>query len=145
MTCLLDVNVLVALVDPLHIHHGAAHEWFEGEGEAGWATCPITQNGLLRIVGSSSYTNPLRTPAAVAETLADLVTAPGHEFWADDLSLMSSPLVDVSQILGSKQVTDTYLLALARSRDGRLATFDRRLSTSAVRDGTRTRLIIPDA
>jgi toxin-antitoxin system PIN domain toxin len=141
---LLDVNVLVALIDPLHIHHGTAHKWFEREGAAGWATCPITQNGVLRIVASPSYTNSPRTPAAVAEVLADLATVPEHEFWADDLTLLSSPIVDVSQVLASKQVTDTYLLALARSHHGRLATFDRRLSTSAVRDGEATRLIVTD-
>jgi uncharacterized protein len=38
---LLDVNVLVALLDPAHLHHDAAHAWFEVKREGGWATCPF--------------------------------------------------------------------------------------------------------
>lgn len=135
MTFLLDVNVLVALIDPGHVAHEAAHTWFEKTGRADWATCPLTENGVIRVVGHPKYPNTPGTPAAVAKIVATLRSLPGHCFWAEDLSLIGSDLVDPARILTSAQVTDTYLLALARSRDGLLASFDRRLSTAAVKGG----------
>lgn len=142
MRFLLEVNVLIALIDPVHIHHGLAHDWFEREGGEAWATCPIVQNGALRIVGSPAYTNSPKTPAAVADVLAEFLATDGHEFWPDDASLLGNPLVLTAKIANAKQVTDTYLLALARSRNGRLATFDRRLMTEAVIGGDQALLVI---
>lgn len=135
MIYLLDVNVLIALIDPLHIHHEAAHAWFQQEGSEAWATCPITENGVLRIVGSPRYSNSPGTPAAVASILGQFCSLPGHVFWADDLSLLHSERIDVERLLDSQQVTDSYLLALASFHEGRLATFDRSLVTSAVHEG----------
>jgi uncharacterized protein len=135
LTFLLDVNVLIALIDPGHVSHEAAHDWFASTGSPSWATCPLTENGVIRIVGSTRYPNSPGTPAAVAEILAVMRALPGHEFWQDDLSLVGSEFVDTSRILTSAQVTDTYLLALARSRKAKLATFDRRLSSAAVAEG----------
>jgi toxin-antitoxin system PIN domain toxin len=135
MTYLLDVNVLVALVDPLHVHHGPAHGWFAADGYQSWATCPITQNGALRIIGHSSYPNSPGSPAAVATVLAEFFKHAGHQFWTDEISLFDPTLVDITRLLAAKHVTDTYLLALARKRGGRLATFDRRLMTAAVTGG----------
>jgi uncharacterized protein len=132
---LLDVNVLIALVDPNHIHHDAAHEWFQDEGHPAWATCPLTENGLLRIVGHPRYPNSPGSPAAVAHLLVGLRALPGHQFWADDTSLTDPARVAVDRLLVSSQVTDTYLLSLAVARGGYLATFDRRLVTNAVRGG----------
>ena len=134
---LLDVNVLIALVDPEHVQHDAAHEWFAVEGHAAWATCPLTENGLLRIVGHARYPNSPGTPAAVAPLLAGLRSLPGHVFWPDDISLLDSGHVDASRLLSSAQVTDSYLLALAGAHGGQLASFDRRLVTDAVRGGAR--------
>ncbi|MDR4305978.1 PIN domain-containing protein [Chelatococcus sambhunathii] len=134
MRLLLDVNVLIALIDPLHGSHLTACEWFERE-PIEWATCPITENAVLRIVGSSRYANSPGSPAAAAAALGDLVAAPGHAFWPDDVSLLDAALVDVSRLLTPAQTTDSYLLALAVKRGGRLATFDRRLVTDAVRGG----------
>lgn len=135
MTFLLDVNVLIALIDPVHVSHNAAHAWFLREGQQSWATCPMTENGVLRIVGHASYPNTPGSPAVVAGILAQFRTLAGHEFWPDDVSLVGTGQVDATQILTSGQVTDSYLLALAVARQGRLATFDRRLSTKAVKGG----------
>ena len=135
MTFLLDVNVLIALIDPAHVAHDAAHTWFETTGRDDWATCPMTENGVLRIVGHPRYPNTPGSPAAVAVIVARLRELPGHRFWADDLSLVGSAQVDLTRILTSGQVTDTYLLALAQANGGKLATFDRRLSVAAVKSG----------
>jgi toxin-antitoxin system PIN domain toxin len=134
---LLDINVLIALIDPAHVQHDRAHEWFAASGEKAWATCPLTENGLLRIVGHARYPNSAGTPAAVAELLASLRDLPGHEFWPDDVSLLDQERVDRSRLLDSAQVTDSYLLALAVARGGQLATFDQRLVADAVIHGAK--------
>jgi len=140
-TFLLDVNVLIALVDPAHVQHDAAHAWFEQTGHEAWATCPITENGLLRIVGHARYPNSPGTPAAAAELLAGLRTLPGHTFWPDDISLLDAR-IDTTRLLHSGQVTDSYLLALAQAHDGQLATFDRRLIVDAVRGGAQALCVL---
>ena len=132
---LLDVNVLIALVDPGHVQHDAAHEWFAQQGHKAWATCPLTENGLLRIVGHARYPNSTGTPAAVVPLMAALRALPGHAFWPDDISLADAERIDASRLLSSAQVTDSYLLALACAHGGQLASFDRRLVTAAVRGG----------
>lgn len=142
MTYLLDVNVLIALIDPAHISHDSAHLWFESVGKASWATCPITENGVIRIVGHASYPNTPGSTADVATILTRMCELPGHVFWPDSLSLTDVVHVDTSQVLTSAQVTDTYLLALARANRGKLATFDRRLSIKAVRGGKETLHVI---
>ena len=135
MTFLLDVNVLIALIDPAHVAHDAAHAWFAREGQGAWATCPMTENGVIRIVGHPKYPNTPGSPAAVAAIVSQLRSLPGHVFWPDDISLAGADHVDPTHILTPGQVTDSYLLALATARHGRLATFDRRLSTKAVAGG----------
>lgn len=132
---LLDVNVLIALVDSAHVQHEAAHRWFAGEGHRAWATCPLTENGLLRIVGHARYPNSPGTPAAVAASLAGMRALAGHRFWPDDISLMDANHIDTARLMHSVQVTDSYLLALAHAHGGRLATFDRKLVVDAVREG----------
>ena len=140
-TWLLDVNVLLALLDPVHAHHDLAHAWFADAGAA-WASCGITQNGALRIMAHPRYGNAVASAAIAADLLADLCRQPGHVFWPSDLSLLDSPLVDRDRLLASDQVTDTYLLALAAQHGGRLATFDKRLVTSAVRGGEAARFVL---
>ena len=135
MTFLLDVNVLIALIDPGHIAHDDAHVWFGTVGQASWATCPMTENSVIRIVGHPKYPNTPGTPAEVAAIVAKLRELPGHVFWANDISLVGSTDIDPARILTSAQVTDTYLLALAAAHGGQLATFDRRLSPAAVTRG----------
>jgi toxin-antitoxin system PIN domain toxin len=135
VTFLLDVNLLIALIDSTHIGHDTAHQWFGATGAASWATCPLTENGVIRIVGHPRYPNSAGSPAAVAPLVARLRVLPGHTFWKDDFSLIDSDIVDVGQIATSAQVTDAYLLALAVANNGQLATLDRRLSPTAVRGG----------
>jgi len=132
---LLDVNVLIALLDRRHLHHEPAHAWFAAEQAKGWATCPLTQNAVLRIVGQPRYPNSPGPPAVVAPLVAELIRHPQHQFWPDSLSLLGQSGVDVSHLLEASQLTETYLLALAVHRGGRLVSFDRRLSCEAVVGG----------
>jgi uncharacterized protein len=134
---LLDVNVLIALIDPVHIHHDAAHAWFETKGKKAWATCPMTENAVLRIVGDSRYPNSPGAPAVVAEILEEALALRGHVFWPDDVSFLGNAQIDTARLLSARQVTDSYLLALAIAHEGFLATFDRHLIVSAVRGGSR--------
>lgn len=134
---LLDVNVVIALVDPHHTRHDAAHTWFPHQGHKAWATCPLTENGLLRIVGHPRYPNSPGGPAHVAPLLAGMRQLPGHVFWPDDISLLDDERLDITRLLDSSQVTDSYLLALACAHGGQLASFDRRLVKDAVRGGAR--------
>ena len=140
-TWLLDVNVLLALLDPTHLHHAPAHEWFATANRS-WASCNLSQNGALRIMSHPRYGNAVATTALAAELLSELCSQPGHVWWPADLSLLDSPLVDRSHLLSSSQVTDTWLLALAVQHGGRLATFDKRLVTSAVHGGEAARYLI---
>ncbi len=137
-TFLLDVNVLIALADPAHVQHDPAHEWFRKAGAKAFATCPITENGLLRIVGHPRYPNSPGNPSEVAAILLGIRKLPGHVFWSDDVSLMDPRLVETKSLLSASQITDSYLLALAQAHEGRLATFDRKLVATAVRNGAKT-------
>ena len=139
---LLDVNVLIALIDPAHVQHDKAHDWFAKLGKKGWATCPLTQNGVLRIVGHSRYPNSPGTPAAVAELMAMFLAHPGHEFWPDSISLLDPHQVRAGRLLDSGQVTDSYLLALAAAHGGKLASFDRQIVTDSVVNGSQRLQII---
>lgn len=135
MTFLLDVNVLIALVDGTHVSHESVHRWFATEGRRDWATCPITENGLVRIIANPKYPNAVATPADALALLGRLATLPGHVFWTDDVTLRDAAAFYADKIATAAQVTDSYLLGLAASRGGKLATLDRRLSALAVEGG----------
>jgi uncharacterized protein len=145
VTFLLDVNVLIALIDPTHVGHDAAHKWFGATGSAAWATCPLTENGVVRIVGNPKYPNSPGSPAAVVPIITRLCALSGHVFWRDELSLLDTSIIDASRLMQPAQVTDTYLLALAVTNNGRLATFDRRLTPAAVRRGRAALYVIDGA
>lgn len=132
---LLDVNVLIALIDPAHVQHDQVHDWFGGEGHKAFATCPITENGLLRIVGHPKYPNSPGPPSVVASALQAIRDLPGHAFWPDGVSLLDAEWVDAALLSSHGRVTDSYLLALARKNQGKLATLDHKLVTDAVVDG----------
>lgn len=134
---LLDANVLIALIDGRHVANPLVTEWFSDNARTGWASCPLTQNAVLRIVGGPGYRNTPGSPAAVGRNLADLLTHAGHEFWPDDISLLDETIFVPDRLTSSGQLTDTYLLGLAVRRNGRLATLDRRLVANAVRNGAR--------
>lgn len=131
MRALLDVNVLIALLDQGHAHHATARDWLSRNIEHGWASCPLTQNGCIRILSQPAYPGAL-PPVAVAERLATATNTEWHEFWPDSLSLLDGGSVNWRAVLGSRQVTDIYLLALAVNRGGRLVTFDKAIPLQAV-------------
>jgi toxin-antitoxin system PIN domain toxin len=131
MRALLDVNVLIALLDAAHVGHGNARAWLEANIDQGWASCPLTQNGCIRILSQPAYPGS-QPPSVVAARLAEALQTPWHTFWPDDLSLLDPGCVDWRQVLGSRQLTDVYLLALAVRRGGRLVTFDRAVPLAAV-------------
>jgi uncharacterized protein len=132
---LLDVNVLIALVDPAHVQHDSVHDWFARTGSKAFATCPITENGLLRIVGHPKYPNSPGPPSTVVDALRAIRALPGHAFWPDSISLAGTALVDPVLLSNHARVTDSYLLALAKANQGRLASMDQKLSTEVVTDG----------
>ena len=112
MRALLDVNVLIALLDSDHLHHGRARGWLKENIKHGWASCPLTQNGCIRIMSQTGYPNALPA-AAVAERLAAAIATNHHVFWPDTVSMLDAGRVTWNAVLGSRQVTDVYLLALA--------------------------------
>jgi toxin-antitoxin system PIN domain toxin len=138
---LLDVNTVIALIDPLHVHHERAHRWFAERGDAPWHTSPTVQNGVIRVVSHPSYPNSQPAPVVLA-SLASLSAQPGHVFLPDSVSLLDGS-VHTERLLASSQVIDTYLLHLAASRDAQLATFDTRIVTSAVPSGAQVVFLIP--
>ena len=141
MRALLDVNVLIALLDGAHTCHRPAMSWLEHEIHNGWASCPITQNGCVRIMSHPGYPGAL--PAAqVAQRLREAVVSPEHEFWPDDISLLQSDVFDWSRVLAHRQVTDMYLLALAIHHGGRLVTLDRRIAPEAVAGAEAEHLVV---
>lgn len=132
---LLDVNVLIALVDPAHVQHDQAHEWFAQVGRKAFATCPLTENGLVRIVGHPRYPNSPGPPGVVLRSLVAIRSLAGHRFWPDDLSIADEGLIAAGLLTSHSRVTDSYLLALAHANGGRLATMDQKLATEVVRGG----------
>jgi len=140
MRALLDVNVLVALLDPDHLHHHLARDWLGGQIEQGWASCPLTQNGCIRVLSQPAYPGTL-SPAAIAARLADAAATRWHQFWPDSISLLDDKRVAWTHILGSRQLTDAYLLALAVNQGGRLVTFDQGVALPMV-PGARTENLV---
>jgi uncharacterized protein len=130
---LLDVNVLVALFDPNHVHHEPAHRWFAAQRGIGWATCPLTENGLLRVLTHPAYSQAAAPAADVLERLRVFCGSGGHAFWPDDVSLRDAELFQVGAPPSHRQVTDVYLLGLAIKHGGHLATFDRSIPFGKVR------------
>ncbi len=132
MRCaLLDVNVLLALLDGDHVQHVAAREWFRSAITSGWASCSITQNGFVRVISQPRYPSPVAPAQAIAR-LAAATAGPHHRFIASSVSILDGTVVDPSRVLGSRQITDAYLLALAAAHDLRLVTFDQSIPTTAV-------------
>jgi uncharacterized protein len=142
---LLDVNVLVALFDPDHVHHEVAHDWFADHGRAGWATCPVTESGFLRILSNPGYGSAISTPGDLAGRLRKFCRTAGHRLWPMDISLLDEARFDLSKVGGHRQLTDVHLLGLAHAHGGCLATFDRAVPLGAVRgaDAASLQVIAP--
>jgi toxin-antitoxin system PIN domain toxin len=125
---LLDVNVLLALAWPNHQHHAAAHAWFAGAARNGWATCALTQLGFIRLSSNPSFTSHTVSPRNAALLLGKWTAHPAHHFLqcpsAEDAAIYASAL-------GHQQVTDAYLVEVARKNHGRLVTLDKRAGAHA--------------
>jgi toxin-antitoxin system PIN domain toxin len=141
MRSLFDVNLLLALLQPDHVHFDRAQEWWGANKHHGWASCPLTQNGFVRIVSQQTYRKPLPTAEAVMR-LAEQIGQTDHVFWSDDVSITDRAVFDPSGILGPNQITDAYLLALAVTNGGRLATLDRSVPLRSVRRATSQHLAV---
>jgi toxin-antitoxin system PIN domain toxin len=134
---LLDVNALIALIDSDHVQHDVIHAWFARHAGKRWATTPITENGAVRVLSQPAYPSGQRAPADVIRILRRLKTAHRkvHEFWPDDASLTDPSLFNEDYVVGHRQVTDVYLLGLAKRHGGKLVSFDRGLPWQAIRGG----------
>jgi toxin-antitoxin system PIN domain toxin len=140
MRALLDVNVLIALLDSDHSLHARATQWFGSHARSGWASCPITQNGCVRIMSHPGYPNALPV-RMVMERLAEASASTFHAFWPDDISLLDAQVADSARIHGPRQLTDLYLLALAVRHVGQFVTFDSSVSIDAVRRAEKKHIV----
>ena len=141
MRALLDVNILIALLDENHDRHTVVSDWFANHIEQGWASCPLTQNGCIRILSQPRYPNPLGVAEAV-ERLRAAASTLHHQFVADDISLLDDTAVDGDNLPGSGHITDIYLLALAVEHGARLVTLDKRVPLATVREAREESLVI---
>lgn len=142
---LLDVNVLVALFDADHIHHELAHDWFAGHRTDGWATCTVTENGFVRLLANPGYGLGTMRPQEIIDRLGRFCASGHHEFWQDTVSLRDATLFKTSLVRGHGQLTDIYLLGLAKRIGGRLATFDGGIPLGAVVGASRETLQVISA
>ena len=140
MIALLDVSVLVALFDDGHLEHDLAHDWFSDNRVLGWASCPITENGVIRVLSTPSYPAGPTPISEIAASLDTFCAATEHHFWPDDVSLRARALFNIDAVRGSRQLTDVYLLGLAMHHGGRFVTLDQRVHLAAVKGATRASL-----
>lgn len=141
--CLLDLNVLLALAWPNHVHHSPAHDWFRSRAGEGFATCPLTQCGFVRLSSNPAFTPDAVLPVEALELLGRITRLEGHVFWPDEIDMAAPGAVPSRLLLGHKQVTDAYLLGLTIHNEGSLATFDRGLpALLAPDDPNRDRITI---
>ena len=141
MRALLDVNVLIALLDADHSLHAAATRWFAANAKEGWASCPITQNGCIRVMSNPGYPSPLPV-RAIIERLAEATANAAHEFWPDDVSVLDAKVLEPTRVHGPRQLTDLYLVSLAVGNSGRLVTFDRSIPLEAVRGAQKKNVLV---
>jgi len=142
MRALLDVNILVALLDPEHSFHERAHTaWIDIDSSGGWASCPITENGVLRILSNDRYPGASGFDrSTIFANLIQLMRNSDHSFWPDDISLLDRDRFDPTGIFSHKQLTDIYLLGLAVHNKGRFVTFDRRVPMGALHESAHSHI-----
>jgi uncharacterized protein len=139
---LLDVNVLLALFNREHTHHDVAHDWLADASGSKWATCATTQNGFVRLISNpASRTGGFRAVEA-ADLLRRFCSSTAHTFWTESVSLTDTALFDLSKVSGHQQITDVYLLGLAKTHGGTLVTFDSSIPLKAVIGATRRHLVV---
>ena len=142
---LLDVNVLIALFHQRHVHHDLAHDWFADDRASGWATCPLTENGFLRVLGNPARNGEFVPIPVLVGHLRKFCASRGHEFWPEVISLRDERLFHLSLTRRHRQITDVYLLGLAVKRGGRFVTFDQGVPLGAVKGATRASLEVLSA
>ncbi len=142
MTGLLDVNVLIALLDPAHPNHDDAHIWFGSRDNSRWATCPLVQNGCVRVISNPGYPTVQATVAEVAANVRTLCGSSKHTFWADDCSVLDNAMFRAGLIDSHHKITDVYLLGLAVKHGGRLVSFDRSIPWKAVTGASAKHLLL---
>lgn len=142
MIALLDVNFLIALTDQNHVHYSLAVSYFKKAMRDGWATCPIVENGFLRITGSPNYPSGTHSPEKAKQVLSAYCHMPGHQFWPDSISLLDASIF--KELPSSKQLTDIYLLALAVKKKSSFVTFDKNIDVDLVYGG-RSAYVLLDA
>ena len=142
---LLDVNVLVALFNPVHVHHELAHDWFADHRASGWATCPLTENGFLRVLGNPALGDQMMPIPELVARLRKFCASGHHKFWEDAVSFRDERVFNASFARGHRQLTDVYLLGLATKKGGRLVTFDRTIPLGAVVGASRATLEVVSA
>jgi hypothetical protein len=125
VTFLLDTNLLIALAWPQHVHHALAHHWFRERGRSDWATCPLTQLAFVRISSNPQIVAAAVPSRAAVAVLRQMTGLPGHRFWPDDVPPVEAGTLATVALVGHRQVTDAYLVALAEAHGGMLATLDR--------------------
>lgn len=139
-----DVNVLVARQDVEHEHHKRVARWWHRQAADGWATCPLTENGFVRILGHPSYPGWPGTPQRAAAALRQLMAAiPGHRFLSDEISLVDLSVLPSLEGVGPRALTDLYLLALAVHHGAVFATLDTRIRPELVPGGPAAFGLIP--
>lgn len=141
MHSLLDVNVPVALLDRNHEKRQDTANWFNSNYADGWLSCPLPQNGCIRILSQPRYPNRLDISEAIRR-LQSTISDEHHSFIPDDVSLFDQALIDLSTLSGFRQLTDVYLLALAVAHDARLVTLDTRIPLHAVHGATEEHLVV---
>ena len=141
LRALFDVGALIALLDGNHARHDFVSAWFDRNVEHGWASCPLTQNGYLRIRSQPSYPRPVSLAVAY-EHLLEATTTQNHQFIADEISLLDDTRVRFRELSGHQQLTDVYLLALAVARGAALVTLDRRIPLGAVHAANENHLVV---
>ena len=139
---LFDVNVLIALFDPSHMDHVRARVWAQGKSPLRWASCPMTQNGFVRICAQPAYRAPVTMGVAI-ERITEAINTTDHVLWPDDVSLLDPTVFRHRHLVGHRQIADAYLLALAIKNGGQLATFDRNVPIGAVVGATEAHVARP--
>lgn len=139
---LLDANLLIALAWPQHVHHAKAHGWFAKLGRAAWATCPLTELAFIRISSNPKIIPEAVTPREALEMLMKIVGLPGHRFWSDEITPTKAATFASLALVGHRQVTDAYLLALAQHHKGKLATLDGGLGELITDHAERSRHVV---
>ena len=137
---LLDTSVLIALLDASHIRHQLCSQWL-GHHTVGWASCPTTLNGCVRIMSQPAYPNRLPMQTVVAG-LQQAMSHPMHEFWADDINPLQTDALNWAQLLRPNDITDAYLLSLAVSKQACLVSLDLGISLSWVVGAKEVHLLV---